>query len=467
MYQTITTLLKDKPRPYAVSGPTIGEIAALAAGMRDTFTGLGAPAEEPVCLCIEQRDHLLAALLASLAGAPPLILLHAFHPQILREVHEARPFRLILADTAVIPPEGVTLIGTEALHPSDVPLNLVRPPQRPFVWLFTGGSTGEPKLWSKTPENLFGEAFHLAETFGVGPTDLILPTVGPRHIYGLLGSVLLPFVASARVLGRTCTFPREIFNVLRKEGATILLSVPAHYRALGASELGPNTLRLALSSAAPLDPEDGAFFLEKTGLAITEIYGSTETGGMATRTCGENQGSWKPFVCLDWKILAERICVRSPFVSPDLPHDEEGFFMTADRAVAAGGNRFRVLGRVDHIVKVAGKRVDLEEVREKIRRIAGVTDAHITAVPLKGARQVEIVALVASDRPAREVRAAVRSMEDPYSRPRRIRIVRAIPVLPNGKIDRQRVEQLLTAPRRPKAAESLTDGVLSPPPPHP
>jgi len=91
----------------------------------------------------------------------------------------------------------------------------------------------------------------------------------------------------------------------------------------------------------------------------------------------------------------------------------------------------------------------------------------VTTVPLKGARQTEIVALVASDQPARQVRAAVRSLDDPYGRPRRIRIVRALPVLPNGKVDRQRVEQLFAAPHRPKAAGGLTDRAPLSPPPHP
>jgi len=154
-------------------------------------------------------------------------------------------------------------------------------------------------------------------------------------------------------------------------------------------------------------------------------------------------------------------------VSPDLPRDESGFFVTADRAAPVAGNRFLILGRADRIVKIAGKRVDLEEIREKLRRIPGVTDAHVTTVPLKGARQTEIVALVASDQPARQVRAAVRSLDDPYGRPRRIRIVRALPVLPNGKVDRQRVEQLFAAPHRPKAAGGLTDRAPLSPPPHP
>jgi acyl-coenzyme A synthetase/AMP-(fatty) acid ligase len=467
MYETISALLENNAHRFTPSGPTIGEIGDSAAGIRDAFIRRGAPADEPVCLCIEERPLLLAALLASMAGAPPFIIPHTFHPQVLREVYGARPFRLILTDAAVEPPEGAEAIRVEECRPGDRPLKLVRTPDRAFVSLFTGGSTGKPRIWSKTPANLLGEALHLAGTFGIRQTDLLLSTVPPRHIYGLLGSVLLPFVASAQVLRRTCTFPLEILSTLQNEGATVLVGVPIHYRALRSGDLQRFSLRLALSSAAPLDSEDAAFFLEKTGLAITEIYGSTETGGMAIRSHGSNNGSWEPFACLDWKILSDRLCIRSDFVSPDLPCDAEGFFMTADRVAEAGENRFTFLGRADHIVKVAGKRVDLEEVREKIRQIPGVRDAYVTAVPLNGARQAQIATLVASDLSARELRAAIRSMDEHYGRPRRIRIVKAIPVLPNGKIDRQGVDQLLFAPRLSRTEGQLTAALPPSRPPDP
>jgi acyl-coenzyme A synthetase/AMP-(fatty) acid ligase len=445
IYNIITSLLRKKDHRFMPSGPTVGEIAGLAVAIRDAFIRLSAPADEPVCLCIKERPTLLATLLACLAGAPPLILPHAFHPQVLKEVRAARSFRLILADTAVEPPEGTAVIGIGECRPSRRLLKLVRPPDKAFLSLFTGGSTGKPRIWSKTPANLFGEALHLAKTFGIGGSDLILPTVPPQHIYGLLFSVLLPFVASARVLSRTCTFPQEILSALQNEGPTVLVSVPIHYRAMKASGIRRFSLRLAFSSAAPLDGEDAASFREQTGLAITEIYGSTETGGMAIRSYEANHGSWEPFACIDWKILSDHLCVRSAFVSPDLPRDAEGFFMTADRVAKAGENWFTLRGRADHIVKVAGKRVDLEEIREKIRRIPGVTDAYVTAVPLKRARQSEIAALVVSDLSPRNIRAAIRALGESCCRPRRIRIVGAIPVLPNGKIDRERVDQLLCA----------------------
>ncbi len=446
MYRTIRSLLEKSDCRYTPSGITVGEIRALALGIRDCLSRRGAPADEPVCLCVGKRSHLLAALLASMTGAPPFILPHASDPQVLREVYTVQPFRLILADTAVEPPEGAAVIGMEECRPSHGLLELVNPPDKVFLSLFTGGSTGKPRIWSKTPANLFGEALHLAKTFGIGGSDLIVPTVPPQHIYGLLFSVLLPFVASARVLDSTCAFPQEILNALQNEGGTVLVGVPIHYRTMRAGGMQRFSLRLAFSSAAPLDGEDAALFREKTGMAINEIYGSTETGGMAIRSSGADHGSWEPFAGIDWKILSGHLCVRSAFVSPDLPRDAEGFFMTADRVAEAGSGRFKLCGRADHIVKVAGKRVDLEEIRERIRRIPDVADAYVTALPLRQARQAEIAALVVSDLPAGDLRAAIRSMGGPAAeRPRRIRIVEAIPMLPNGKIDRERIDRLLCA----------------------
>jgi acyl-coenzyme A synthetase/AMP-(fatty) acid ligase len=448
MVETIASLLKGPGTPFALRGPNVGQVASLAAGIVKTVAGFSSLADEPLCLCLEERSDLLAAFLATLAGAPPLILPHATHPQVLREIHQALPFRLVLADGAVDPPAGTTVISIRDCGPGDGHLSLVRPPDRTFAWLFTGGSTGAPKIWSKTPQNLFGEAFHLARTLGVGPEDLVLSTAPPQHIYGLLASVLLPFVASARVVPRTCTFPREILATLEKEKPSVLVSVPIHYRMMAAGEVEGHSLRLALSSAAPLSPEDAARFREKTGVAVTEIYGSTETGGMALRVAGGDHGSWEPFSGLSCKIQGERLLVRSDFLSPDLPCDAEGFFLTADRVERAGSG-FRLLGRADHVVKIAGKRVDLEEIREKIRRIPGVTDACVVldATDLRGPSQT--AALVATGLPAREIRAAVRALSIPCGRPRKIRTVPSIPVLPNGKFDRERIQRLLAFKEKP------------------
>jgi acyl-coenzyme A synthetase/AMP-(fatty) acid ligase len=110
------------------------------------------------------------------------------------------------------------------------------------------------------------------------------------------------------------------------------------------------------------------------------------------------------------------------------------------------------------VVKIAGKRVDLEEIREKIRMIPGVADACVTVLPAGPAQQAQVAALVATDLPAREIRAAVRVMEIPCGRPRKIRTVTAIPVLPNGKLDRRRIEQILLSHHGRTGAEGKDKG---------
>ena len=437
------SLLAKPERPFCPGGPTVGQIAARAAGIGEALARLGAPADEPVALCVEGRANLLACLLATLAGAPPLILPHAFERPTLDEARKARPFALLIADGPVDAPAGTTVLPLADCPPlpGKRVLRPVRPLDEPFLFLFTGGSTGTPRLWSKTPANLFGEALHLARSYAVGPGDRILATVPPRHIYGLLASVLLPFVAAAPVVDRSSAFPREILAGL-EEGATVLVGVPAHYGAIRGLAPRPRALRLALSSAAPLDPGDADAFREETGIAITEIYGSTETGGMATRASG-GRGPWTPFAGLEWQIRDERLAVRSPFLSPDLPRDPAGFFQTADRVADAGEGRFAFLGRADQIIKIAGKRVDLAEIRERVRRIPGVRDAQVVAFPHRGVRHAEIAALVATDLAAGELAAAIRNLDIPYGRLRRVRIVPAIPVLPNGKLDREALTRLL------------------------
>jgi acyl-coenzyme A synthetase/AMP-(fatty) acid ligase len=68
---------------------------------------------------------------------------------------------------------------------------------------------------------------------------------------------------------------------------------------------------------------------------------------------------------------------------------------------------------------------------------------------------VEIAALVVSDLPLRKLKTAIRLLDEPYGRPRRIRAVPSIPVLPNGKIDRQEVDRLLAFLPRLDAEEGI------------
>jgi acyl-coenzyme A synthetase/AMP-(fatty) acid ligase len=263
------------------------------------------------------------------------------------------------------------------------------------------------------------------------------------HIYGLLYSVLAPVIASAAISAQGPSFPREIADVVDDSRATVLISVPVHYRAMKETGVFCRGLRLAFSSAGPLDAGDADAFFQQTGTGVFEIYGSTETGGIAARCRAHGEQVLHPFSPVDWKIDSGHLHVRSPFLSPELPTDAQGYFRTADRAAEATGDGFTILGRADGVVKVGGKRVDTEEIRDRIRRFPGVCEAVVMALSTESGRQSILGALVEGDINAAALRRHLVDHLAPYAVPRRIRVVEKIPVTPAGKFDRERVVDLL------------------------
>jgi len=441
-YRELCFPLHDPTREFILNGRTYDAVYRLAAGIRRLQPPAGKD-RALACLCTDDKSLLAAALMASLAGGPRLVLPYAFSRQALIEVLETLPSSFLLTDRPGDFPPGPEVITSAMLNQDAGIPDASLDPDEPFLMLFTGGSTGKPKVWPKTPRNLLAEARHLSEKFGISSDDIFLSTVPPQHIYGLLFSVLIPFMCSARVLPGIYDFPREILREAQDHGASILVSVPVHYRVLKSSDLRRNAFRMAFSSAGAVDKDDAAYFHEKTGLDITEIYGSTETGGVATRCQSKDGDSWRPLDAVDWKIKNERLHVRSEFISPSLPRDAEGFFATGDCAVLDGDHRFMLRGRADDIVKIGGKRVDLKDVQAKMKQIPGVGDAVVIALPVGKGRQNELAAVVATDLTALQLRRHIAAVSESYAVPKRMVVVKAIPMTATGKYDRTEIEKIL------------------------
>ncbi|MEN6637716.1 MAG: class I adenylate-forming enzyme family protein [Smithella sp.] len=427
-------------KEFTYSGHTYGEIYELAAGLRKTLIKRGA--EKTVCLCTENKAVVAASVLASLSGACKLILPHSFSSHALMEMHEATGFDAVVADHPEEMP-GVEIITPQAGNPGDLNPENMRNPDQPFLKLFTGGSTGKPKVWSKSPRNLLAEALYLRDKFELTEKDLFISTVPPYHIYGLLFSILTPFLAHARVLPEIYTFPQEIISTINRHKATVLVSVPIHYRSLKVDNLSAPSLKIAFSSSGVLNRADAAYFLKRTGLGIHEIYGSTETGGVATRSISENTDSWKPTDVVSWKLAGRRLAVRSDFTSIEMEKDTDGFCVTGDEAKPDKNNRFILLGRADGIIKVAGKRVDLQDVQNKIQTLPAVRDAVVIALPAEKGRESVIAALVACDLTEIQFKKMISEKLEPYAMPRRIKIVPSITRTAAGKVDFRRIEKTI------------------------
>ena len=433
-------------KEFTFSGYSYEDVFALAAGLRKTLAERRG--EKIICLCTTNKAVTAACVLASLTGACNLILPYSFSAHAMKEMSEATGFNFAIADNPEEIPAGVEIITPFPAAPEDIGSAPLRNPDEPFLRLFTGGSTGKPKVWSKSPRNLLAEAFYLKEKFGLSDRDLFVATVPPYHIYGLLFSVLIPFVTHATVLSDIYTFPQEIISTITKHQASVLVSVPIHYRVLKVDNLSVPSLKAAFSSSGALDRDDSLYFYRKTGLGITEVYGSTETGGIALRSVSEHTESWKALDNVSWKLTGSRLSVKSDFTSPEMERDPEGFCVTGDEARTEADNRFVLLGRADGIVKVAGKRVDLMDIQAKIKTLPTVIDAYVMALPTDKGRESMIAALVACDLTETHLKKLLMDKLEPYAVPRLIKIVSSITRTATGKIDRRRIEKLFTPEKK-------------------
>lgn len=427
-------------RQFIVPDCTFKDVRALAAGILQDLPEKNAVA----CLCTENKAFIIASLLAALAGGFSLVLPYALTQRALADVRDRLPFSVLITDDPRTTPPGIRSL-TPRPAAGDPTLSLETPPDREFFYFFTGGSTGRPQVWSKTPINLFAEGFYQTARHRLTEDDLVLATVPPYHIYGFLFSVLFPLVSSARVVNPTPTYPEEIRRALLAHRPTVFVSVPTHYRVLNGADIRCDSLRMAFSSAGRLASADGDAFHAQTGADVVEVYGSTETGGIATRCRNRGETGLTPFGGIDWKIENELLCVRSPFISPGIETDAEGFFVTGDRVRKSGDAAFELMGRADGIVKVGGNRVDLEDIRMKLMGIDVVDDAVVIALPSENGRENEICALIQGNADKETLLTAASALLEPAALPRRLAVVDALPVTAAGKYDRDAIKAVFSA----------------------
>jgi 3-hydroxymyristoyl/3-hydroxydecanoyl-(acyl carrier protein) dehydratase len=261
--------------------------------------------------------------------------------------------------------------------------------ERTRLRLFTSGSSGEPVAVEKMLRQLDREVDALQARFGARLDGaLVQGTVSHQHIYGLLFRVLWPLSARRAFAAQRLVFPEQIAALPARPQA--LIASPAHLKRLpaGLDWTGwAGGLRTVFSSGGPLSADAALDVHRLWGSWPVEVFGSTETGGIAERTAGSASRAWRALPKVDWCIVDEQLQVRSPHL-PDA-----SWHATADRAAAAGDG-FELLGRVDRIVKLEERRVSLDAIEGRLADSPLVDDARI--VPLPGARTLLAAAVVPS-----------------------------------------------------------------------
>jgi 4-coumarate--CoA ligase (photoactive yellow protein activation family) len=435
--------LGDAPRTW---GELLGDVESLS-------EALGRASDEVIVACGDRYAGAVALLAAWRAGRVAALPPNG-RAETVDALAEARRVSLILHDGAG---EGAGGSG-RAGRGLDVRERLGRgrrageaPALRAdatIACVYTSGSTGASLACPKTAGQLLGEAALLARTFGVGPGARVLATVPPHHIYGLLFGTLVPLMGGGALVRATPLHAEAIAAAVRAHGVDVLAAVPVHLRVL--AELPPGALaglRRVFSSAAPLPAETAARVAAVVGRDVTEILGSSETGGIAYREGGASR-AWRPLPGVE--VTADedgRMLVRSPLVAAS-PH------RGADRVRVLPDGSFELGARADGIVKIGGTRVSVAEIERLLRAAPGVADAAVAAVEVGGARGHELLAAVA---PATLEPAALRAEllrhVDAVAVPRRFRAVAALPREDNGKLTRERLLALF-APGAPAASST-------------
>lgn len=254
------------------------------------------------------------------------------------------------------------------------------------IELFTSGSTGDPKRVVKQFRQLVDEAGVLAKTFDSQLGDaVVLSTVPHHHIYGLLFRIIWPLRSTRRFHAMQTLTPTT-----KAEDAAVLVTSPAFLKRLvDPQSLRRNHLRVVFSSGGALDSATAKQIAEAADCPLIEVYGSTETGGIAWRHWPDGDGLWSFFAEVDHDLEPQpdtevsRLSVRSPATGNE-------WMDTAD-LVEMHDSGFFLLGRADGVLKVEDKRVSLAAIEACLNEHELVNAARVLL--LEGRRH-EVAAVI-------------------------------------------------------------------------
>lgn len=327
------------------------------------------------------------------------------------------------------------LFNDETFEDGDAKDELTVQEHDPLLVLFTSGSTDKPKRVEKNFSRLEIEARALDAQWGNRATHVIA-TVSHQHIYGMLFRLVWPVLSGRTADDTAATYWEDLAG--RMEGAT-LASSPAHLTRLAPRiDLYRPAPALIFSSGQLLPAPDAHACIEAFGKPVIEVFGSTETGGIAWREQTTPNSPWTPFPTVSVSTGEERaLVVRSPYLQDDAA------LFTGDLAEIADDGAFRLLPRGDRIAKIDGKRVSLARVEAALAGLPEINAAATLTLPERRDALAAIVTLTAEGRKrletlgafrfSRHLRTSLAVSLEPPERPKHWRFVDAIPADSQGK----------------------------------
>jgi amino acid adenylation domain-containing protein len=476
---------------FAGTSVTYVELNAQANRLAQALRSAGARRDTRVAICVERSPLLVISLLAAQKSGAAYVPLDPLFPRERLEYMLTDSGAQVLLTSGLPPglevPEGVTVIDVaEGLRTGGFERNLPhgpRPSDAAYV-LYTSGSTGRPKGVTVSHGALANFLCSMQQRPGLIASDVLAAvTTVSFDIAGL--ELYLPLIVGAHielVPRETAADGAALANLLDRAGITVLQATPATWRMLvEAGWPGGKPFR-ALCGGEALSRKLADEILERAD-ELWNLYGPTETTIWSTLDRIEpgggpisigrpiantqvyvvdSQGELTP-IGVDGEIyiggagVADGYHGRAALTAERFVADGHGdtpgrrLYRTGDRGRWGADGKLYHLGRSDHQVKIRGFRIELAEIETALLAHEAIRHA-VAAVREARADDSRLVAYLTyhdgHEATSGDLKRFLRTKLPDYMVPSIFVPLVAMPLTPNGKIDRAALPNPFTAPRR-------------------
>jgi acyl-CoA synthetase (AMP-forming)/AMP-acid ligase II len=329
---------------------------------------------------------------------------------------------------------------------------------------FTSGTTAESKGVVLSHEATSARVEAADRVLGFTDNDRVLWVLPLAYHFAV--TIVAYVRAGCHVLLCPDSLPRGLMDGVRRHRATVLYASPTHFERMAAlrSDGALKSVRLVLSTAAPIRAAVMERFEAVHGVAIGQAYGIIEAGlpcinartdDLPGTSVGRPVPGYEVAVFADDGRrlpagVAGEVGLRgsglfSAYYSPwrlRAETERDGWFLTGDEGVLDGTGALSLRGRKKTAIFVAGMKFFPEEVEECINQFPGVAESRVFGRPHARLGEVPAAEVVmAAPRVDLEaLRAHLSRLLSPYKVPLEVTVVDAIPKTPGGKILRRKHE---------------------------
>jgi acyl-coenzyme A synthetase/AMP-(fatty) acid ligase len=391
------------------------------------------PARQHVLNACQDRYRFTVAFAASLVANKISLLPSTHTPEVMRQLTQFAPDVFCLTDDPRCQIELPQVRFPELVPGETAPWH---PPEieqdRLAAYVFTSGSTGTPLPYQKTWGRLVHCVRFEAQRLGLldDRSHALVGTVPPQHMYGFESTVLLALQSGNAFSAGKPFYPADVCSELASvPEPRMLVSTPVHLRTLLGTDAQLPATELVLSATAPLSQNLAREVEQRYQTRLLEIYGSTETGQIASRRTAET---------VEWQLFDDvRLIAHGEDTWAEGGHVEQRTAM-CDVLEITGADRFLLHGRLSDLVNIAGKRSSLSYLNHQLNAIPGVVDgAFFVREPEEGSSTgVTRVAavVVAPGLSASELAEHLRRRIDAVFMPRPLLFVDSLPRNDTGKL---------------------------------